>query len=441
MKVIIIGGVATGMSAASKLKRDSKETEVIVFEKTNEVSYGACGLPYFISGVNPNEDLLRIRSPEEFIKSGIDLRINTEISSIDFENKNVHAYNSIENRTYIESYDKLVISTGASPILPEIEGIHADNVFTLKSISDAVQIKKAAVEAKHITIVGAGYIGLELLETFMLLGKKITLIEMADSLLPVFDKEISSIMQTYLEKEKINIRLQEKVVELVLSQDNVSSVVTNESSYPTDMVIFSIGVRPNTQITNGRLETMRNGAIIVDNKMRTSLNDVYAGGDCATVNHKLLGKPVYLPLGTNANKQGKIIGETLCGKETNFEGALGTAMAKVMDLEIGCVGLTEKQAKFEGIDYATTLVTGASHAPYYPNPTPITVKLVYGKENRKVLGAQLIGEKGAALRTDVFAACIDGGMDVDQLQYLDLGYAPPFASVWDVIHISAGRAK
>lgn len=441
MKVIIIGGVATGMSAASKLKRGSKDTEIIVFERTNEVSYGACGLPYYISGVNSNEELLRIRRADEFIKSGIDLRVNMEITTIDFENKMVTARNVNDNHSYEESYDKLIIATGANPILPEIEGVHSDNVFTLKSIDDAVKIKKAAEKANHITIVGAGYIGLELLETFTILGKKITLIEMADSLLPVFDPEISSIMQTYLENEKIDINLQEKVEQLVMSEGSVTGVITNKSTYPTDMVIFSIGVKPNTQFTNGRLNMIRNGAIIVDSKMKTSMEDVYAGGDCATVNHKLLGKPVYLPLGTNANKQGKIIGETLCGVETNFEGVLGTAIAKVMNLEIGMVGLTEKQARSEGIDFETTFITGESHAPYYPNPTNITIKLVYGKHNKKVIGAQLIGEKGVALRTDVFAACIHSEMKVNQLQYLDLGYAPPFASVWDVIHISAGKAK
>lgn len=440
MKVIIIGGVAAGMSAASKIIRDVKNVELIVFEKTNEVSYGACGLPYYISGVNEDEDLLRIRKAEQFKASGIDLRLNTEVVYIDFDNKKVTVKDIENDKEYFENYDKLIIGSGALPIVPPFEGKDLDNVFTLKTIEDSNRIKEAAKNMKNIVIIGAGYIGMELVETFKLMNKNVRVIEMMDRILPAFDKEITDVIHDYLVKEEVQINVSEGVTKLFGEDGKVTGVVTDKAEYPADLVIISVGVRPNTSFAKDKLEMLGNGAIIVDKKMQTNIKDVYAAGDCATVHHKVLDKNVYIPLGTNANKQGKLIGELLSGKEIDFKGVLGTAFAKIMDIEIGCTGITEKQAIEENIDYKTVFISAPSHAPYYPTPTDIGLKLIYDK-NKVILGGQLVGKQGVALRTSVLATCIWNKMTTDEVSYLDLGYAPPFSHVWDVINIAAGVAK
>lgn len=440
MKVIIVGGVAAGMSAASKIIRDVKDVELIVFEKTNEVSYGACGLPYYISGVNEDEDLLRIRKSKEFIASGIDLRLNTELVEIDFDNKKVRVNDIENNKEYVEDYDKLIIGTGASPIVPPFEGKDLENVFTLKTIEDSNKIKDATKNLENIVIIGAGYIGMELVETFKLMNKNVRIIEMMDRILPAFDQEITDVIHDYLVKEGVEINVSEGVTKLVGENGKVSGVVTDKTQYPADAVIISVGVRPNTSFAKDKLEMLANGAIVVNKKMETNIKDVYAAGDCATVHHKVLNKNAYIPLGTNANKQGKLIGELLSGKEIDFKGVLGTAFAKIMDIEVGSTGITEKQAIEENIDYKTVFISAPSHAPYYPTPTDIGVKLIYDK-NKVILGAQLVGKQGVPLRTSVLATCIWNEMTTDEVSYLDLGYAPPYSHVWDVINIAGSVAK
>lgn len=440
MKVIVIGGVAAGMSAASKIIREVKDVELIVFEKTNEVSYGACGLPYYISGVNNNEELLRIKRADKFIKSGIDLRMMTEVTNIDFDNKKVEVKDLVNNKEYSETYDKLIIASGASPVIPNLEGKDLENVFTLKTIEDANRIKAASKGKKNVVIVGAGYIGMELVETFKLMDMNIRVIEMMNKVLPNFDEEITNIVHDYLVGEGVNIHVSEKVTKIVGNNGQVSGVVTDKGEYPADIVIMSVGVRPNTSFVNNKLEMLPNGAIVVNKNMETSIEDVYAAGDCATVYHKILGKNTFIALGTNANKQGKLLGELISGKEIDFKGVLGTSFAKILDMEIGSTGISEKQAKVENIEYDTVFVTGLSHAPYYPTPSDISVKLIYDKD-KKILGAQLVGKQGVALRTGILATCIWNGMTTDEVAYLDLGYAPPFAYVWDVINIAASVAK
>ena len=441
MKVIIIGGVAAGMSAASKIKRSLRDSEIIVFEKTNEVSYGACGLPYYISDVNNNEDLLRIRKAPEFISSGIDLRTNTEVIKVNFYDKSVNVRNNSNEDEYTESYDKLVIATGASPIVPNIEGASIENVFTLKSIEDSNKIKNAVKNLKNVVIVGAGYIGMELVETFKAMNMNIRLIEMSDRILPAFDKEITDIVHEHLLDKGVKIHLSEQLEKIMEYNGKVKTVVTNKMEYEADCVVICVGVRPNTSFIGNELEKSKNGAILVNHNMETNIKDIYAGGDCACIYHKVLKKDLFIPLGTNANKQGKLIGEVICGKKINFKGVLGTAMAKIIDLEVACTGITEKQAILENISYSTTFVTAPNHAPYYPNPTNLSLKLIYDTKTRIVLGAQIVGTEGAALRINTLAACIYNEMTVEDMQYLDLGYAPPFASVWDVIHIAANSAK
>lgn len=442
MTVLILGGVAAGMSAASKIKRERRDAQVIVVERGGEVSYGACGLPYYVSGVNPDENLLRIRTAAEFVKAGIDLRLYQEAVSVNPENKTVQISNLQDGTSYTQPYDHLVIATGADAIKPGLPGIKLPGVHTVKSIPDANALKTALQKTgERVAVIGGGYIGLEMVEALLHLGKKVVLFEMADRLLINFDTEISSIVYQHLLDQGVEIHLNEGV-QRFLGEDKVTGIQTNLGTYQADLAVLSIGVRPNTAfLRDAGIAMLPNGALVTDEYMRTSLPHIYAAGDCATVRHRITGKDMFIALGTNANKQGRYVAQTILGQPTAYTHCLGTAMIKVCDLELGRTGLSETEAQQEGLDYGTSLVTSANHAPYYPNPQDITVKLVYEKPSKRLLGAQLVGGEGAALRTNVYAAWITLGGRAGEMGEADFGYAPPFSMPWDVMHIAGNRVK
>jgi NADPH-dependent 2,4-dienoyl-CoA reductase/sulfur reductase-like enzyme len=439
MKIIIIGGVAAGMSAAAKISREMPEAQVIVFEKTQEVSYAGCGLPYYVSGENDDINKLRIRSVDQFKKSGIDVRLGHTVIGLDAKNKTIDVEN--ESGVLQESYDRLIITTGASPIVPPIPGKDLPGVFVLKSLQDALDIRSSLENVESVVIVGGGYIGLEMVEAFVHQGKKVTVIERLDRVLTVFDREFSEQVADYLTKSGIELRLEETVTEIRKS-DNELLVVTDKGSKLAQMVIFAVGVRPSTAfLKDSGLKMIGNGAIVIDDQMRTNLPDIYAAGDCATVNHRVTGKVKYIPLATNANKQGKLIAEILAGKDKSYDQALGSAMIKIMDLELAKTGIGESEASdYEG-EIESVTITAGNHAHYYPNHGKVTIKLVVDKFSKVILGAQLIGAVGTALRVNPFVVAISMKMTASEFGGLDFGYAPPFASTWDVMHIAANAVK
>lgn len=446
MRVIIIGGVAAGMSAASKIRRSDATAEIIVFEKGMETSYGACGLPYFISGANDNVELLRIRRPEVFReKQNIDVRLLHEVVHVDTIQKKVEAVNLVTGEHVTETYDTLVVASGASPVIPPIEGLNADltNVFTVKTISDGETIKRfmAGESVKNVVIAGAGYIGLEMVEACHELKKQVTIIELQDRLLSSVDDEIGELISHELNENGIKVCLGEKIIKVNTENGKVVSVETTKGIYETDALVLATGVRPNTKFLEETGIELERGAVVTNDKMETSIKDVYAGGDCAVVYHKLLKTNRYIPLGTYANKQGKIIGENIMGANKHFPGGLGTAAIKIINLEVGRTGISEDEAIQANMNYGTVVVKAPAHAQYYPGNEWITIKLVYDKEKKTILGAQLAGKKGAALRTDMFAILIDAEYTPEQIQNLDLLYAPPFANVWDAVQLAAGRIK
>ena len=410
MKFLVIGGNAAGMSAASRVKRKSPDTEVVVLEQTHEVSYGACGLPYYVAGLNNNLDLMRIRKADQFLASGVDLRLGCDVTGADFTAKTV-SYTDENGEAHVESYDKLLIATGSSPKVPPIPGIRQKNIFPLKTLDQAAALKLALESnPKSVVIVGGGYIGLELAEACIL--------------------------------QKVpEIHIVERVMSFEGEDDKVTAVKTDKDCYAADVVILSIGVSPNTRFLPEGIEKLGNGALVTDVSMKTSVLDVYAAGDCASVWSKLLDKPMYIALGTNANKQGRLAGDAVLGKNVRFARALGTSMLRVMGMEFAKTGLGEQECKANGIDYKTTTVESRSHARYYPDPVTLTVKLTYRAADKVLLGAQIAGAKEAAVRIDTFACAVDQGMTTDELGFLDLGYAPPFASVWDAIAIAANASK
>lgn len=444
MKVIIIGGIAAGMSAAAKLKRMSPNDEVIVYEKGDIVSFGACGLPYYAGGFFDDSNEMIARTAEEFRKTGINLFTNHEVLEVDFDNKKLRVKDLIQNMIIEESYDKLMIASGASSIIPPIKGIDSENVLTLKSMDDGNKLR-ALMEnenLKRVTVIGAGFIGVEAIEAAKKRGKEVTVVQLQDRILAeVFDEEITNLLEEEIRKHDVNLLLDETVMEITTA-GKVTNIKTNKSEFETDIVIVATGFRPNTAfVKNEKLEMLKNGAIVVDKYGRTSIEDVYAAGDCATINSVITNKPVYVPLATGANKLGRIVGENLAGANNEFQGSLASSCIKVMDMEAARTGLSEKEVKALGFDYKTKFITDMNHTSYYPGQTKIYVKLIYDAHTKVIYGGQVAGYKDAVQRCNVIATCIFAKMTTAQLGMLDLSYAPPFSRTWDVLNVAGNVSK
>lgn len=441
MKLLVIGGNPAGMSAASRVKRRSPETEVVVLEQSHEVSYGACGLPYYIAGLNNDIDLIRIRKIPEFEESGIRVKAGTRAEAVDFAAKRVTCRTDTGD-VYTETYDKLLIASGSSPKIPPIPGIRKQGILPLKTLEDAQNIKNLLLKKpQNVVIVGGGYIGLEIAEACILQKvPHIRIVEAMDRLLNVFDPEFSEAARLELESHGVHIHTGERVASFE-GGDSVRLVRTDKGEYPADLVILSIGISPNTAFLGNGISKLPNGALVTDTAMRTSVADVWAAGDCASVHHKLLDKPVHIALGTYANKQGRLAGDSILGKPVHFQRALGTSMLRCAGLEFAKTGLGEGECKSSGIPIKTKTVQARSHARYYPDPAILTVKLCYDPETHVLLGAQIMGRKEAAVRINTFAIAVDQGMTTEDLGFVDFGYAPPFAGVWDAVAVAANAAK
>lgn len=447
MRIVIIGGVAAGMSAAAKAGRMNKEAEITIYEKTDIVSWGACGLPYYVGDFFSSPSNMIARPVEKFIEAGMDIRIRHEVIAVDAEKKTLKIKNLDSGAIFEDHYDKLMVATGAHAIIPPIKNAVLENVSPLKDYVDGIEVKNIALDEsiQNIVIIGAGYIGLETAEAMHHLNKKnIRVIQLTPRVLPdSFDKEITDIMEEELRSyDNIHLHLEETVTEFKDIHGKISAVKTNKGEYDADLVIIATGVRPNTAfLKDTGAEMLPNGALIIDKHGKTSLDSVYAAGDCATVYHTVRDENVYIPLATTANKIGRIVGENLAGAETVFKGTLGSACVKVMSLEAGRTGLSEEEAKKKGISYKTVFIKDKNQTNYYPGQKDIFVKLVYHAETREILGGQIIGKKGAVLRTDVIATAVYSKMTVDELGMLDLCYAPPFARTWDVLNVAGNVAK
>lgn len=443
MKIVVIGGVAAGMSAASKARRVNPEADIIVYEQGKDISYGACGLPYYISGVTPEIDDLYVRSVEDFKEKGIEVKLLHRVTGIKPDDKCIKVLDRRNDKSFEDQYDKLIIATGASPIFPNMPGKDLDNVFKLKTPQDGKKIKEMAddQDIESVTIIGGGHIGLELAETFTIKGKQIRIIEGESHILQSLDKEMAEYVEDYLDQEGVEI-IKGAFVKEILGDEKVTGVATDSNTYSTDAVIVAIGVQPNSKIAeDAGIELGIKGAIKINEKMETNIADIYAAGDCAVCYHRVLGKDSYLPLGSTANKQGRTAGENAAGGNATFAGILGSATAKGLEMTIARTGISKKEAKENEIDFESAIITGHDHAGYYPNQQPIKVQLIFDKDSGQLLGAQLVGFEAVAKRTDVFATAIASGMAVGDIAQLDLTYAPPFSSPYDVINIAANVAN
>ena len=447
MKIIIIGGVAAGMSAAAKASRLNKDAQLVIYEKTDIVSWGACGLPYYVGDFYKDPQNMIARPVHKFLEAGMNIKIKHEVIDVNFKTKEITVKNLENGEIFKDNYDKLMIATGASAIIPPIKNISTHGVYTLKDYTDGITLKEEMMkeENQEIIIVGAGYIGIEVVEAAKHLGKRnIRLIQLGERvLMESFDKEITDIMEEEIKSyEGINLHLNETVLEIIEENGKVIGVKTNKGEYKADLIVIATGVRPNTAfLKDTGIKMLANGALIIDEYGQTSIDSVYSAGDCATVYHLVREENVFIPLATTANKIGRIVGENLAGVKTSFKGTLGSAAVKVMNLEAGRTGITEAEAIKKGINYKTVFVKDKNQTNYYPGQEDIFVKLIYNSDTRIILGAQIAGKKGAVLRVDSLAVAIYSKLTVDEIGMMDFCYAPPFARTWDVMNVAGNIAK
>lgn len=440
MKVVIIGGVAAGMSTATKLKRNlGDDVEIVVFEKGNEVSYGACGIPFYISNHIKKGENLIARAPEQFAASGISVKVHHEVIAVDEKNKTVTVRQLTTGEEFVESYDKLIIGSGASV------NRSYKNLYEIRNVADGTNVKEKLQEevVRDIIVVGAGFIGLEIVEACKKYNKNVVLIELADRILSVMDEEVTSVLTSELEKYDVKVLTGYKATELVANNEVINQIVVTNGEeilhLSADMVINCAGIKPHTDFINC-VDKAPNGAIIVNENMETSVEDIYAAGDCSVMKSAVTGALLYAPLGTNANKQGRIIADLIGGKERKPFKLIGSSAIKLFEIDAAKVGVSENEAKKLGLDYKVNTITGNSYASYYGSEK-VTIKVVYDANTRKILGAQTVGAGIVVPRANYYAIAIYAGLTVDEFGFIDLCYSPPFSGVWDVALIASNTAK
>ncbi|MDN6162524.1 MAG: CoA-disulfide reductase [Atopostipes sp.] len=445
MEIVIIGGIAAGMGTAAKAARENPDAHITVIEKEDYISFGACGLPYYMGDQFEDSNKMFARTVDQMEKQGIDIKINHEATAIDYDEKVVHYKDLTKDKIKTIPYDRLAITSGAQPIVPEIAGVGADNVYTFTRLRSVQGIKDQLDTVNKITVVGGGFIGVEVAEQLAHLDKEVTIIEGLDGLMTSqFDSEFSKKIKEALEEKDIKVVLNEFVEEFNLEENQVNKVKTSEQTFDTELVILAIGFRPNTDFAKDeKLEMLGNGAIVVDQRGETSIPDVFSAGDSSSSYHRQLGTG-YTPLATVASKMARVIAQNIVSESKNlveFPGHLGTGAVKVGDYEAGSTGMNEKDAQELGIPYKTTMITAANHTGYWPNRTPIDIKLVYEEESKKILGAQVFGKQDAVLRLTGLTTAVHAELTTDEIGFIDYAYAPPFATTFEAINIAANTAK
>nr|WP_149829788.1 FAD-dependent oxidoreductase [Streptomyces tailanensis] len=446
-RLVVIGGDAAGMSAASQARRlrGPDELEIVAFERGHFSSFSACGIPYWVGGDVPERDRLIARSPEEHRARDIDLRMRTEVVEIDFAGARVRARDVDSGAESWTSYDKLVVATGARPIRPDLPGIDAPGVHGVQTLDDgqALLDTLSATAGRRAVVVGAGYIGVEMAEALINRGYEVTVVNRGKEPMSTLDPDMGRLVHRAMEGMGITMVDDAEVTKLLTGDDGrVRAVATADAEYPADVVVLGIGVRPETDLAKAAgLPLGDHGGLLTDLSMRVRGHEnIWAGGDCVEVLDLVSGRERHIPLGTHANKHGQIIGANIGGGYATFPGVVGTAVSKVCDLEIARTGLREKDARRVGLQYETVTIESTSRAGYYPGSTPMTVKMLAERRTGRLLGVQIVGREGAGKRVDIAAVALTAGMTAEQMTTLDLGYAPPFSPVWDPILVAARKA-
>ncbi|KAB1929855.1 flavoprotein oxidoreductase [Micromonospora sp. ALFpr18c] len=447
-RLIVIGGDAAGMSAASQARRrrDRDDLEIVVFERGHFTSYSACGIPYWISGLVPGPEQLIARDPDTFrTKFSIDVRIRHEVTAIDLDRREVVARDLKGGGEVREHFDELMYAAGAVPVKPPWAQADFGGVFGVQTLDDGAALREwldGDPQPRRAVVIGGGYIGVEMGEAMIQRGLTVTLVEQAEQPMSTVDPDMAELVADAMRGLGITIRSGLTVTGLEQRDGRVSAVVTAEGPIPADVVVLGLGVRPNTALAEAAgLPLGPTGAIRVDRRMRVpGLSGVWAAGDCVETLHRVSGMPVHIPLGTHANKQGRVAGINIGGGYATFAGVIGTAVTKVCDLEVGRTGLRERDATAAGFEFVSVVAESTSRAGYYPGARPMTVKLIAERPSGRLLGAQIVGWSEAAKRIDTLAVALWNGMTVDDMTALDLGYAPPYAPVWDPVLIAARKA-
>lgn len=440
MKILIISGVAGGASAAARLRRLNEHAEIIILEKGGFISFANCGLPYFIGNVITDKNMLTLQTPESFrARFNIDVRIFNEAIRIDSEKKSVLIRNLQTNTDYEEDYDVLILSPGAEPVRPAIEGIDSENVFTLRNIPDTFKIKDYihTHSPKTAVVVGGGYIGAEMAENLKHAGLDVSIVELSSHLIAPLDADMACDVHQYITAAGIRLFLNNGVTAI-----KDGKVILQHGEIDADMVIMSVGVRPETSLAKAAgLQTNARGSIIVNSHMQTSDSAIYAVGDAVEVTDFVSKNPAFLPLAGPANKQGRVAADHICGFDSEYTGTQGSAILKLFDMTVAATGLNERAAKAAGIDYDKTYIYSADHASYYPGAKNMSVKALWDKKTHRILGAQIIGFDGVDKRIDVIAAAIRFGAKITDLTTLELCYAPPFGSAKDPVNMLGFTAE
>lgn len=445
-RIVVIGGTAGGMSAAAKAKRENLNADVIVYEASHYISYGSCGLPYYVGDMIDQADSLVSMTPEEARKNRqIEVHTRHRVNKINRKNKKLEVENLEDGKIESVPYDFLVVATGASPIKPPISGMEAEGVHVLRNVEDGIGLKEDLTKDKGQTvgIIGGGFIGLETAEQISLLGNPVHIFEMENRLLPTFPESFGQKIKDQLTDHSVTVHLGTAVTDILTDkEDHISKIkLSDGSEHSLDILLVSVGVKPRTDLAKeAGLELGENGGILVDDHMRTSDDAIYACGDAIQMKNRITNKPAYVPLGTTANKTGRIAGANIAGGDENFQWILGSQITKVFDLYVGGTGLNESQAQSAGFEIDTVTIVQPDQAGYYPGWEKIWVHLVFEKSTGRILGAQLLGSKGIAGRINVFVTAISQGMTVEEINNLDLVYAPPVAPVYDPILIAASQA-
>jgi NADPH-dependent 2,4-dienoyl-CoA reductase/sulfur reductase-like enzyme len=440
-RLVIVGGDAAGMSAASQARRRRADLRIVAFEKGRHVSYSACGIPYLVAGDVASPDDLVARTPEEFRKLDIDLRLGSEVVGISLDARTVTV--RAADQTYDEPFDQLVIATGGVPTRPDVPGADAEGIHGVQTLEDGILLLSALAERspRRAVVVGAGYIGLEMAEAMIRRGLEVTLIDAADQPMRTLDPDMAALVATALRDLGVDLRLSCPLRGFTVADGRVTGVRTDAGELPADLVILGLGTRPNSALAAAAgIEVGPSGGIVVDRRMRTSAEGVWAAGDCVEVFHRVSQRPVAIALGTHANKQGRAAGTNIGGGYATFPGVVGTAVSKICSHEVARTGLTTAEAEAAGFDPCSAVTESTTRAGYYPGALPITTKIIAERATGRLLGAQIVGQEGAAKRIDALAVALWHGMTVEEMTGLDLSYAPPFAPVWDPILIAARKA-
>lgn len=439
-KILIVGGVAGGATAAARIRRLDETAEVIIFERSGFVSYANCGLPYYIGGVISDKEELTLQTPEMFRERfQIDVRVHHEVTAIHPERKTVTVKNLETGETFEESYDKLLLSPGARPVQPNLPGAGLENLFTLRTVEDTLRIRDYVVKnkPKSAVLAGGGYIGLEVAENLRELGMDVTIVQRPNQLLNPLDYEMACFVHAKMREKGIRLMLGHSVEGFEKAGDQVNVLIKGEQPIKTDMVLLAIGVAPDTHLAKEAGLTLGiKNSIVVNDRMETSAPDIYAVGDAVEVQHFVTGSKALISLAGPANKQGRIAADNICGGNSVYQGSQGSSVIKIFDMTVATTGINERTAKDAGIDCDKVYLSPSNHASYYPGGTMMTMKVLFEKNTYKLLGAQIVGYEGADKRIDVIATAMHAGMTALQLKDLDLAYAPPYSSAKDPVNMA-----